>query len=61
MNTAKLFQRFGLLAAILLLSLSLAQPAFAQADFENRPVNHVFFRCPTFWYYGIVNTVNYGV
>ncbi|WPD24259.1 MAG: hypothetical protein SD837_06795 [Candidatus Electrothrix scaldis] len=60
MNTAKLFQRSGLLAAILLLSLSLAQPAFAQADVENRPVNHVFSVAQRFGIGGIVNTVNYG-
>ena len=60
MSSEKLFQRSPVVVGILLLCLSLAPAAFAQADYGRQPVHHVFSVAQRFGVGGMVNTVNYG-
>lgn len=60
MNSGKLVRHSGLAAIILLSGLSFSGPAFAQSDYEQQPVQHVFSVAGRFGVGGMVNSVNYG-
>ncbi|WP_339133957.1 MAG: outer membrane beta-barrel protein [Candidatus Electrothrix sp. GW3-4] len=60
MDSSRLFQSLTLLTVIFLLGLAFSGSAFAQADYEHQPSQHVFSVAGRFGIGGMVNSVNYG-
>ncbi|MCI5166673.1 MAG: hypothetical protein D3903_11400 [Candidatus Electrothrix sp. GM3_4] len=60
MNSGRLFNGPSLVTIILLLGVSSSGSAFAQSDYEQQPVQHVFSVAGRFGLGGMVNSVNYG-